>query len=78
MNDDERERTRGFYRARIAAIQAMFEGYATVQRERLASPDCALPPEKRLAILKKLEKDEASMEKAFRRAMKEMNRKRRK
>jgi hypothetical protein len=73
MDDAERKRVRGFYRARIAAIHAMFEGHATVQRERLEAPDCTLPLKKRTAMLKKLEKDEASMAKAFRRALKELD-----
>ena len=73
MDDAERKKVRGFYRARIAAIHAVFEGYATVQRERLEAPDCSLPSVKRAAMLKKLEKDEASMAKAYRRALKELD-----
>jgi hypothetical protein len=72
MSDSEKERTRGVYRARVAAIHAQFEGYVTVQRERLASPDCELSPKKKAARLKKLDKDEATMAKTFRRAMKEL------
>ena len=73
MSHSNKEQIRGFYRARVAAIQASFEGYATVQRARLAADDCKLPPKKRATLLKKLEKDEASMEKAFRRALKEID-----
>ena len=72
MSKSDKDKLRGFYRARVAAIQAMFEGYATVQREALTADDCQLPPKKRAAMLKKLAKDEAMMEKEFRRAMKAM------
>lgn len=72
MSDSEKDRARKKYRARVAAIQAMFEGYVTVQRERLASSDSELSPKKKAARLKKLDKDEATMTKAFRRAIKEL------
>jgi hypothetical protein len=73
MTHSNKDRIRGFYRARVAAIQAAFEGYATVQRARLSADDCDVPAKKRASLLKKLEKDEASMEKAFRRALKEID-----
>jgi len=64
---------RAFYRTRVVAIQASFEGYTTVQRAKLTAEDCQLPAKKRASLLKKLEKDEKSMEKAFRRALKEID-----
>ena len=73
-NKEDKERVKRFYRARIAAVQATFEGYVTVQRAKLDSPDCQLTEKKRAALLKKLAKEEATMEKAFRRAIKEMER----
>jgi hypothetical protein len=72
MSSPEREKVRRHYRARVAAIQATFEGYVTAQRARLASLELALSPKKRAAMLKKLDKDEATMAKAFRRAIKEL------
>ena len=73
MSKSKKDQVRGFYRARVVAIRASFEGYTTAHRARLTSADCQLPPKKRAALLKKLEKDEASMEKAFRRALKEID-----
>ena len=73
MSHSNKEKIRGYYRARVASVQAMFEGYATVQRAKLTAPDCQLPPKKRATLLKRLEKDELSMEKAFRRALKEID-----
>jgi hypothetical protein len=72
MRDTEKDRVRRYYRARVAAIQASFEGYVTVQRTRLASLDLEVSPKKRAARLKKLEKEEAAMAKAFRRTIKEL------
>jgi hypothetical protein len=73
MSKPSKEQIRAFYRTRMIALQASFEGYTTVQRAKLTADDCQLPPKKRAALLKKLEKDEASMEKAFRRALKEID-----
>jgi len=75
-NNPNKDKLRAFYRTRVVAIQAMFEGYATVQRARLTADDCQLPPKKRASLLKKLEKDEVSMEKAFRRALKDIDKRR--
>jgi hypothetical protein len=75
MSDSEKDRVRKHYRARVAAIQALFEGYVTVQRHRLASPESSMPPRKLAAMLKKLDKDEATMTKAFRRAIKNLEEK---
>ena len=73
MAKHSKEQIRAFYRTRVVAIQASFEGYATVQRAKLTAEDCQLPPKKRASLLKKLEKDEKSMEKAFRRALKSID-----
>jgi hypothetical protein len=73
MAKPSKAQIRAFYRTRVVAIQASFEGYTTVQRAKLTAEDCQLPPKKRAALLKKLEKDEKSMEKAFRRALKEID-----
>ncbi len=73
MAKPNKEQIRAFYRTRVVAIQASFEGYATVQREKLTAEDCQLSPKKRASLLKKLEKDEKSMEKAFRRALKSID-----
>jgi hypothetical protein len=72
-NKANKAQVRAFYRTRIIAIQASFEGYTTVQRAKLTAEDCQLPAKKRDSLLKKLEKDEKSMEKAFRRALKEID-----
>src|SRR6476661_1565242 len=56
-----KEQIRAFYRTRVVAIQASFEGYTTVQRAKLTAEDCQLSPKKRASLLKKLEKDEKSM-----------------
>ena len=72
MRESDKDSVRKHYRAKVAAIQATFEGYVTVQRARLASLGPELSPQKRAALIKKLDKEEASMAKAFRRAIKEL------
>ena len=72
MRETDKDRVRRHHRAKVAAVQAMFEGYVTAQRARLASLGAEMSPKKRAAMLKKLDKDEASMAKAFRRAIKEL------
>ena len=73
MSKPNKEQIRAFYRTRVVAIQASFEGYTTVQRAKLTAEDCQLSAKKRASLLKKLEKDEKSMEKAFRRALKSID-----
>jgi hypothetical protein len=72
MVNPEKDRVRRYHRAKIAAVQAMFEGYLTVQRGKLALPDCELTPKQRAALAKKLDKQEASMAKSFQRTIKEL------
>ena len=72
MGNSEKDRVRRYCRAKVAAVQAMFEGYLTVQRARLASPDSELSPKKRAALAKKLDKQEASMAKSFRNTIKQL------
>jgi len=73
MSKPSKEQIRAFYRTRLVAMQASFEGYTTAQRAKLIADDCQIPPKKRASLLKKLEKDEKSVDKAFRRALKEID-----
>jgi alkanesulfonate monooxygenase SsuD/methylene tetrahydromethanopterin reductase-like flavin-dependent oxidoreductase (luciferase family) len=73
MSKPSKEQVRKYYRTQLIAMQAGFEGYTTAQRAKLMAENCQVPDKKRASLLKKLEKDEKSVEKAFRRALKEID-----
>ncbi len=73
MSKPSKEQVRKYYRTQLIAMQASFEGYTTAQRAKLMADDCQIPTKKRTSLLKKLEKDEKSIDKAFRRALKEID-----